>query len=145
MTLQSDQTSAPRSPEQLWRSRVSVARLAAISGPALRVTQALLLAVTVGLIFCLWLGGAQYERKWWRWRWLDWLGDGGDQVPVVLVTAVIALLCILTYWLRRNRSSAAVPVMIVVGLTATSLVLGLSSYWRCINANHPTFIAPLLW
>ena len=35
--------------------------------------------------------------------------------------------------------------MIVVGLTATSLVLGFSSYWRCINANNPTFIAPLLW
>jgi hypothetical protein len=145
MTLQSDQTSAPRSPEQLWRSRVSVARLAAISGPALRVTQALLLAVTVGLIFCLWLEAGQYERKRPRWRWLDWLGDGGDSVPVLLVTAVIALLCILTYWLRRNRSSAAVPVMIVAGLTATSLVLGFSSYWRCINANHPTFIAPLLW
>jgi hypothetical protein len=66
-------------------------------------------------------------------------------VPVVLVTAVIALLCILTHQSRRNRSSAAVSVMIVVGLTATSLVLGFSSFWRCINADHPTFITPLLW
>jgi hypothetical protein len=147
MTLQSDQTSAPRSPEQLWRSRVSVAqlavRLAAIRGPALRITQALLLVVSVGLIACLARLAAPREPKWRG--WLRWLDEGGDWVPVVLVTAVVALLCIVTYRLRRNRSSAAVPVMIVIGLTATSLVLGFSSYWRCTNEEHPKFITPLLW
>jgi hypothetical protein len=146
MTLHSDQNSKRRLTKRLWRRLVSVgdlaAHLAPISGPALRVTRALLLVVTVGLIACLALP-ASWQRKWPR--WLQWLGEGGDWVPVVLVTAVIALLCILTYWLRRNRSSAAVSVMIVVGLTATSLVLGFSSFWRCINADHPTFITPLLW
>ena len=109
----------------------------------LRTAQIVLLVVTVGLIACLALLASQRERKWPR--WLQWLGQGGDWVPVVLVTAVVALLCISTYWLRRDRSSVAVPVMIIAGLTAISVVLGFSSYWRCHNEHNPTFITPLLW
>ena len=110
---------------------------------ALRGAQALLLVTSVALIACLALLAATWHREWPR--WLEWLGDGGDWVPVVLVTSAISVLCVLTYRLRRNRSSPAVPVMIVIGLTATSFVLGFSSYWRCTNDYHPKFIAPLLW
>jgi hypothetical protein len=147
MTLHSDQTSKRWATKRLWRRGVSGSDLAAgltpTSGPALRVTRALLLVATVGLIACLAVLAAKRQQKWPG--WFEWLGEGGDWVPVVLVTAVIALLCILTYRVRRNRSSVAVPVMIVVGLTATSFVLGFSSYWRCTNEDHPQFIAPLLW
>jgi hypothetical protein len=145
--MRSDRNRKHRLAKRQWGSGVSVgavgARLAAMSRPALRTAQILLLVVTVGFIACLALLASQWERKWPR--WLQWLGQGGDWVPVVLVTAVIALLCISTYRLRRNRSSAAVPVIIVTGLTAISVVLGLSSYWRCSNEQNPTFITPLLW
>jgi hypothetical protein len=151
MTLRSNQNGEHRSTKHRWRRGVSVGglatRLVGISGPVLRSAHTLLLVVTVVLIGCLAVLAVHRERTWPRWvpRWLQWLDQGGDWRPVVLVTAVIALLCILTYRLRRNRSSAAVPVMIVAGLTATSVVLGFSSYWRCTNDAHPTFIAPLLW
>jgi hypothetical protein len=151
MTLHSDRTSKRRSTKRLWRRGVSVGDLATrldqITGPVLRITQTVLLVVTVGLIACLAALATHREKTWPLWvpRRLQWLDQGSDWVPVVEVTTVIALLCILTYRLRRNRSSSAVPVMIVVGLTATSVVLGFSSYWRCTNDAHPTFIAPLLW
>jgi hypothetical protein len=132
---------------QLWRGGEADgdldARPALRSGRALRGAQTLLLVASVGLVACLALLAAKWQHQWPR--WLEWLGEGGDWVPVVLVTAVISLLCILTYRLRRNRSSPAVPVMIVIGLTATSFVLGFSAYWRCTNEDHPKFIAPLLW
>jgi hypothetical protein len=150
MTLHSAQNSTDGSTKRLWHGGVSVdvaSRLDQITGTVLRIAQMVLLVVTVGLIACLAPLANHQEETWPRWvpRWARWLNQGSDWHPVVLVTAVIALLCILTYRSRRNRSSAAVPVMIVVGLTATSVVLGFSSYWRCTNDAHPTFIAPLLW
>lgn len=114
-----------------------------VGGRALRITQIALLVVTVGLVAALAVPAVEPKRAWPRW-WA-WLALGGNWVPVVLVAAVIALLCVITYRLRRTRSSPAVPVMIVVGLTATTVVLGLSSFWRCTNEDHPTFVGPLLW
>ena len=147
MTTHSDQNSQRRLTKRQWGSGSSAAavgrRLAAMSRPTLRIAQLVLLVATVGLIACLALLAAQWERNWPG--WLQWLGHGGDWVPVVLVTLVIALLCMTTYRLRRNRSSVAVPVMIVSGLTAISVVLGLSSYWRCTDEHNPAFITPLLW
>jgi hypothetical protein len=147
MTSHSGQRSKRWATKRLWRRGVSdtdsAARVTPASGPALRITRALLLMPTVGLIACLAVLAAMWQQKWPG--WFAWLGEGGDWVPVVLVTAVIAVQCILTYRARRNRASVAVPVMIVVGLTATSFVLGFTSYWRCTNADHPKFIAPLLW
>ncbi|MGO9927464.1 MAG: hypothetical protein ACLPLP_15445 [Mycobacterium sp.] len=147
MTLYSDHRGTHRSAKHWWGSSISVAdvarRLAPISGPALRISQRVLLVVTVGLIGTLAVLAAREKRTWPR--PLEWLGQGGDWVPVALVTAVIALLCINTWLLRRDRSSAAAQVMIVIGLTVTSLILGFSSYWSCNNGRHPTFISPLLW
>src|SRR5258707_2988408 len=99
MTLHSDQTSKRWATKRLWRRGVSGSDLAAgltpTSGPALRVTRALLLVATVGLIACLAVLAAKWQQKWPG--WVEWLGAGGDWVPVVLVNPVIALLCILTY------------------------------------------------
>lgn len=147
MTTRPDQNSEHRLTKRQWGIGVSVGdvgtRLSAMSRTMLRAAQIMLLVVTVGLIACLALLASHGE---WKWpRWLQWLGHGGDWVPVILVTAVIALLCISTYWWRRDRSSVAVPVMIVAGLTAISVVLGFSSYSRCHNEHNPTFITPLLW
>ena len=107
MTLHSDHGSKPRS-KRLWRNGVSVgavgARLAAISRPVLRIAQILLLVVTVGLIACLALLAATWQREWPR--WFSGSATAAIGCPVVLVTAVISLLCIHTYRLRRNRSSA---------------------------------------
>ncbi len=147
MTPRSDQDSMHRLTKRRWGSGLSVggvgARLAAMSHPVLRITQILLLVLTVGLVACLALQALKWERKWPP--WLQWLGDGGDWAPVVLVTAVIALLCINTYRLRRDHSSVAAPVIVVVGLTAIGVVLGFSSYWRCKDEHNPTFITALLW
>jgi hypothetical protein len=137
MTLHSSHDGQHRPTKRQRRKGYSV------GGTALRVAQIVLLVITVGLIACLALPAVEPQRAWPRW-W-EWLAGGGNWVPVVLVATVIALLCVLTYRLRRNRSSPAVPVMIVIGLTATTLALGLSSFWRCTNADHPTFIGPLLW
>jgi hypothetical protein len=117
--------------------------LAAFKRPLLRLAQILLLVGTIGVTACLALLASQWQHKWPR--WLQWLGQGRDWVPVALVSAVILLLCVSTYRLRRDRSSVAVPVMIVGGLTTISVVLGVSSYWRCTDERNPTFITPLLW
>jgi hypothetical protein len=154
MTLHLDHNSNHRSTRRRWPREILVRKLATrwapISGPALRIAHTLLLVVAVGLIACLASLATHRERTWPRWvpRQLQWLANGGDWVPVVVVSAVIAMLCILTYRLRRNRSSATVPVMIVAGLTMTTLVLGFTSYWRCADdhvGDHPTFITSLLW
>lgn len=145
MTLQSRRDDSGRLTESPWRSGISAADspLAPARGLGLRCAQVVLLLVAVGLVACLGVFAAHWQRRWPR--WLQWLAEGGDWVPVVLVSGVIALVCVLTYLLRRNRSSAAVPVMIVAGLTLTSLYLALSSYWRCTNKDHPTLVGPLLW
>jgi hypothetical protein len=155
MTLRPERHSKRRPIKRLWRGRGSVdgsaPHRAPISWPVLRIAHALLLVLTVGLIACLAALATHRERTWPQWvpGQLQWLADGGNWIPVVLVAAVIALLCVVTYRLRRNRSSAAAPVMIVAGLTATTLVLGFTSFWRCTDdhqaGNHPTLITPLLW
>jgi hypothetical protein len=154
MTLHSDRNNKRRSTRWRWRREILVRTLAGrwvpISGPVLRITHTLLLVVAVGLVACLAALATHRGPTWPRSvpRQLQWLANGGDWVPVVVVITVIALLCILTYRLRRNRSSAAAPVMVIAGLTVTTLVLGFGSYWRCSDdhvGDHPTFITPLLW
>jgi hypothetical protein len=76
---------------------------------------------------------------------LDWFGRPGSGWTITIVFTVIAVLCILAYWSRRNRSAATVPVAIVVGLTASSAVLSFSSFLQCHDPSHPTFVTPLIW
>ncbi|HTX98089.1 MAG TPA: hypothetical protein VME67_26620 [Mycobacterium sp.] len=64
---------------------------------------------------------------------------------IAIVTGVLSAVCILSYIARRDRTSPTVPVVIVVGLTATSFFLGFSSYWSCNDKQHPTFFTPLMW
>lgn len=64
---------------------------------------------------------------------------------IAIVIGVLAAVCICSYISRRDRTSPTVPVVIVVGLTATSVVLGFSSYWSCNDKQHPTFFTPLMW
>ncbi len=64
---------------------------------------------------------------------------------VAIVTAILAVVCVLSYISRRDRTSPTVPVVIVAGLTATSIVLGFSSYWSCNDKHHPTVFTSLLW
>jgi hypothetical protein len=122
-------------------------QLAPISGPALRITHTLLLVITIALIVCLALLATHRDSPWPPWvpKQLQWLNNGANWEPVAIVTTVIGLLCFLTFRLQRNRTSARAPVMIVAGLTVTSLVLGLFSLWGCADNNHPKYITPLLW
>ena len=64
---------------------------------------------------------------------------------IALVTGILAAACILSYIARRDRTSPTVPVVIVVGLTATSFILAFSSYWICNDNEHPTFFTTLAW
>ena len=75
----------------------------------------------------------------------DWFGKPADWRTILIVTAVLALLCIVSYRVRQNRTSATVPVAIVVGLSAVGFVLGLGSYWNCSGAVNPTFFTALQW
>jgi hypothetical protein len=64
---------------------------------------------------------------------------------IAIVTGILAAVCILGYISRRDRTSSTVPVVIVVGLTATSFILAFSSYWNCNDKEHPTFFTALAW
>jgi hypothetical protein len=118
-----------------------------IRRPMWQILQGLLLAVTVGIVGCVAALATHHDNPWPRWvpSRLQWLNDGSNWQPTALVITVIAVLCITTYELRRDRSSATAPVMIVAGLTVTTLVLGFSAYWRCTNAQHPRYVSPFLW
>ena len=45
----------------------------------------------------------------------DWFGTPADWPSIAIIAVVVGLLCIVSYVVRRNRSSATVPVVIVVG------------------------------
>jgi hypothetical protein len=78
-------------------------------------------------------------------RPLNWFGQPASDPTIVVVFGVISLLCIVSYRSRRNPSSATVPVVIVVGLTATSFVLAFSSFLGCHDPDHPAVFTPLIW
>jgi hypothetical protein len=77
--------------------------------------------------------------------WLRWFGEPGSAITIVIVTAVILALCVLTFRAHGASGSGAVPVTVVAGLAATSAVLGLSSFWSCHDETHPVFFQPLIW
>ncbi len=76
---------------------------------------------------------------------LRWFGEPTNWPTIAIVVAVLGLVCLLSYRLRRRRDSATVPVAIVIGLTATSVVLGFSSFWSCdADKKHTPFFAALV-
>ena len=58
---------------------------------------------------------------------------------------LVALVCLLSYRARRARPSTGAPIAIVTGLVATSLLLGMASYWHCSDADNTSFFTPLAW
>jgi hypothetical protein len=61
------------------------------------------------------------------------------------VTAVLVVLCVLSFRSHSARRSGNVPVTVIAGLAATSAVLGFSAFWGCHDATHPFFFQPLIW
>ena len=106
-----------------------------------RAVRIALLGVAVGLIGYLAVIAAQPDLRPDR----QWFGRPNDFWTIAIVTAVVALLCILGYRARRNRQTTTVPVWIVIGLVATSFVLGLASFWHCSDSRHPKLFTPLTW
>jgi hypothetical protein len=60
------------------------------------------------------------------------------------VTLIVAL-CVSSPRSHHARRSRNVPVVVVAGWVATSVALGLSSYWHCHDSTHPAFFQPLIW
>ena len=75
----------------------------------------------------------------------QWFGAPRNSPTVAIVVITIGLLCTTSYLIRRNRASATVPVVIVVGLLGGSFVLGLASYLFCRGAADVTFFTPFEW
>ena len=77
--------------------------------------------------------------------WLAVRHQPASWQTITIVTGILAVVCILSYISRRDRTSPTVPVVIVVGLTATSFLLAFTSYWSCHDKGHPTFFTTLIW
>jgi len=75
--------------------------------------------------------------------WLRWFGQPGDWPTIAIVVAVLTALSVLSLRSRGSQGSGNAPIAVVIGLAATGAVLGLSSYWSCHDASHPTFFQPL--
>lgn len=77
----------------------------------------------------------------------SWMGDfgyPGSEWTIVVVLAVLAVACVLTYRGRGSRRSGA-PIAIIAVLAATVVVLGLASFWHCYDDQRPRVFYPLVW
>ncbi|MBB5166480.1 hypothetical protein [Mycobacterium sp. AZCC_0083] len=72
-----------------------------------------------------------------------WFGRPDSWLSVVIVIVVMTVLAVWTYRSRNPGGAAGIPVAIITGLGATSLVLGFSSYWQCHDGQHPSFFTAL--
>ena len=75
----------------------------------------------------------------------QWFGMPRNSPTVAIVVITVVLLCAVSYLIRRNRASATVPVVIVVGLLGASFVLGFASYVLCRGDSGITFFTPFEW
>jgi len=75
----------------------------------------------------------------------QWFGAPRNSPTVAIVVITVGLLCTTSYLIRRNRASATVPVVIVVGLLGGSFVLGLASYWSCRRDADIFFFTLFEW
>jgi hypothetical protein len=76
--------------------------------------------------------------------WMGDFGRPGSEWTIVVVLAVLALGCVLSYRMHGTRRPGA-PIAIIAVLAATVMVLGLASFWHCYDDNRPRFFYPVIW
>jgi hypothetical protein len=76
--------------------------------------------------------------------WLRWFGEPGSWLTITMVVAVLIVLCVLIFRWHGGRRSANFPITLISGLAATSVVLGLCSYWYCRDPSDAAFYTPLM-
>ena len=72
-----------------------------------------------------------------------WFGRPDSWQTVAIVAAVFTVLAVWTYRARNVDRAGGVPVAIIAGLGATSLLLAFSSFWSCYDKQHPKFFTAL--
>jgi hypothetical protein len=75
---------------------------------------------------------------------LRWFGQPNSAATIAIVVVVLVALGAALGSSGSSRRPGA-PVAIVAGLALISVVLGLSSYWRCHDNSNPTFFTPVIW
>ncbi|MCW2691106.1 MAG: hypothetical protein JWR37_5996, partial [Mycobacterium sp.] len=75
--------------------------------------------------------------------WLQWFGEPGSYQTIVIVLA-LPVLHLVVRRLAGKRLVTSAPLIVIAGMAASALVLGMSAYWRCHNTQTPVF-APLAW
>ncbi|MHA0286454.1 hypothetical protein ACXYX3_08365 [Mycobacterium sp. C3-094] len=75
---------------------------------------------------------------------IRWFGAPNSAVTIGIVVTVMILLGLTLARRSPGRRSDA-PVAIVAALAVGTAVLGIASYWRCQDDQHPDVFTPLLW
>jgi RyR domain len=76
--------------------------------------------------------------------WLSWFGRPQSMLSVGIVVAALFMVCVLAVRAEGSHRLVGVSFTLVAALVTISAVLGLSSYWRCHDANHPAVYTPLV-
>jgi hypothetical protein len=76
--------------------------------------------------------------------WLWWFGRPDSMPTVGIAVAVLATVCVLVFRSEGSHRLVGLSFTVVAILISTSVVLGLSSYWRCHDATHPAVYTPLV-
>lgn len=76
---------------------------------------------------------------------LRWFGRPGSWQTITFVVALLVVVCVLTFVSSGAHRAGNATLTIVVSLTVTNFVLGLSSYWRCYDSPRTFFYTPLMW
>lgn len=76
--------------------------------------------------------------------WLRWFGRPESMPTVAIVITVLVAAGVLTIRAEGNHRLVAISFEVVAALVTMSAVLGLSSYWKCHDANHPAVYTPLV-
>ncbi len=76
--------------------------------------------------------------------WLGWFGHPGSMLTVTIVVIVLMTVCLLALSAEGSSRLVGASFTVVAVLVTITAVLGLSSYWRCHDANHPAVYTPLV-
>ncbi len=77
--------------------------------------------------------------------WLRWFGEPGSMATLAIVVTVLVAACVLTFRSNKSRRLVGLSFTAIAVLVTMSAALGLSSYWKCHDANHPAVFTPLMW